>query len=84
MKDTNLKSGSMWGYITALIIAAMLCGTAIFISIQYKDSASIQAQSAKDSASTIKDGLGKLGEGICNGPTSSMFDEPTKKCKYQE
>lgn len=79
MKDTNLKSGTIWGYVTALVIVAMLCGTAIFISMQYKDLASMQAQSTKDSASTIKDGLGELGQGICHAHNSSVG---YSGCKY--
>lgn len=65
-ESTKTKSGIL-GYITAIIIAAMLCGTLVFASIQYREAANIQAQSARDSADTIKSGLNDLGKGICNG-----------------
>lgn len=73
MKDTNLKPGSIFGYITALIIAAMLCGTAIFVSMQYsqaqKDIADTHAQAMKDSADKQSKSLESASEKIGKGLT---------------
>lgn len=69
MKEVKLKIGSLWGFMTAIIIAAMLCGTAVFISMQnnqtQKDIADSQAKAMKESAGEIKQGLGGIGKGIC-------------------
>lgn len=69
MKEIKLNIGGMWGCITAIIIAAMLCGTVVFISMQHNktqwDIANKQVQSAKESADKISEGLGDIGIGIC-------------------
>lgn len=64
MKEVRSKVGGVWSYITAIIIAVMLCGTASFISIQHSQT---QKDIANTQAEAIKDGLSKLGEGICYG-----------------
>lgn len=52
MKEVKLKVGGIWGCITAIVIAAMLCGTVVFVSMQHNrtqwDIANKQAQSAKN------------------------------------
>lgn len=62
MKELKIKIGGLWSCITAIVIAAMLCGTAVFISVQssqtQKDIAEIQAQANKEAA-------GKIGTGTC-------------------
>lgn len=69
MKEINLKIGGVWNCVTAIIITAMLCGTAVYMSIQYsqtqKDITNTQAQTMKDSASKIEQGLKGVGKGIC-------------------
>lgn len=69
MKEIKLKIGGLWACLTAVVIAAMLCGTAVFVSMQYnqtqKDIAESQAKAMKESASEIKQGLGGIGKGIC-------------------
>lgn len=69
MKEIKLKIGGLWDCITAVVIAAMLCGTAVFVSMQYnqtqKDIAESQAKSTKESAAEIRQGLNGIGKGIC-------------------
>lgn len=69
MKELKLRVGSVWSCITAIVIAGMLCGTAIFTSIQYsqtqKDIANTQAQATKDSATKVSKGLSDIGYGVC-------------------
>lgn len=69
MKEIKLKIGGIWSCITAIVIAAMLCGTAVFVSMQYsqtqKDIANSQAQAMKDSAAEIRQGLNGIGKGLC-------------------
>lgn len=68
MNESKLKNSSSIGYIVALIITLLICGTAIFISIYsgqiQKDIANTQAQATKESAKSIEDGLNKTGAGI--------------------
>lgn len=69
MKEIKLKIGGIWSCITAIVIAAMLCGTAVFISMQYnqtqKDIAESQIRAMKESAAEIRQGLNGIGKGIC-------------------
>ena len=69
MKEIKLKVGGMWSCITAIVIAAMLCGTVVFVSMQHNktqwDIANKQAQSAKESADKISEGLSDIGSGVC-------------------
>lgn len=69
MKEIKLKVGDIWSCITAIVIAAMLCGTVVFVSMQYsqtqKDIANTQAQAMKDSANKVSDGLVNIGKGLC-------------------
>ena len=69
MKEIKLKVGGIWGCITAIAIAAMLCSTVIFVSMQNNktqwDIANTQAQATKDSASKVSDGLSNIGRGVC-------------------
>ena len=73
MKEIKLNVGGVWGCITAIVIAAMLCGTVVFVSMQYsqaqKDIANTQAQAMKDSANKVSDGLNNIGKGICQTST---------------
>lgn len=73
MKEIKLKVGGIWSCITAIVIAAMLCGTVVFVSIQYsqtqKDIANTQAQAMKDSANKMSDGLSNIGKGVCQTST---------------
>lgn len=69
MKEIKLKVGGIWSCITAIVIAAMLCGTVVFVSTQQNrtqwDIANKQAQSAKESADKISEGLSDIGSGVC-------------------
>ena len=69
MKELKLKVGGIWGCITAIVIAAMLCGTVIFVSMQNNktqwDIANTQAQAMEDSADKISGGLSNIGRGVC-------------------
>lgn len=69
MKEIKLKIGGLWGCVTAILIAAMLCGTVVFVSMQHNrtqwDIANKQAQSAKESAGKISEGLSDIGSGVC-------------------
>ena len=69
MKEIKLKIGGLWACIAAVVIAAMLCGTAVFISMQYsqtqKDISESQTKAMKESASEIRQGLNGIGKGIC-------------------
>lgn len=69
MKEIKLKIGGLWGCVTAILIAAMLCGTVVFVSMQHNrtqwDIANKQAQSAKESADIISEGLSDIGSGVC-------------------
>ena len=84
MKEVKLKTGNLWSYIIALVITAMLCGTAVFVSMQYsqtqrevisaqKDIANTQAQAMKESASKTSEGLSDIGRGICSTNNSMCF-----------
>jgi hypothetical protein len=74
VKEIKLKVGDIWSCITAIIIGAMLCGTAVFVSIQYNktqwDIVNTQAQAMKESANKINDGLSNIGRGICQAGVS--------------
>ena len=72
MKEVKLKIGGIWGCITAIVIAAMLCGTVVFVSMQYsqtqnevvntqKEIAEKQSQAMKESAEKIGKGLTDIG-----------------------
>ena len=69
VKEVKLKVGGIWSCITAIVIAAMLCGTVVFVSMQHNktqwDIANKQAQSAKESADKISEGLSDIGSGVC-------------------
>lgn len=77
MKEINLKIGGLWAYITIVVVVTMICGTAVFVSIQYsqtqKDIANISAQANKDSAKQISNGLGDIGAGICQARDNNSF-----------
>ena len=81
MKEIKLNIGGIWGCITAIVIAAMLCGTVVFVSMQNNktqwDIANKQAQATQDSANIISEGLNDLGKGICNGHNTSYMG-----CRY--
>lgn len=72
-----MKSNGKWTFITAVVVALIISGSAVFISFQYnqtqKDIANTQAQAQKDSAKQISDGLGDIGVGICQARDSTAF-----------
>lgn len=63
-----MKNG-IWTFITAVVAAVILSGSAIFISTQYnqtqKDIANINAKAQKESAQSI-------GKGICQTSTKQF------------
>lgn len=63
-----MKNG-VWTFITAVVVAVILSGSAIYISMQYnqtqKDVANISAKAQKDSAQSI-------GKGICQTSTKQF------------
>ena len=71
-----MKSG-LWTFVSALVVALLVCGTALFISSQYnqtqKDIAQTQAQAQKESAAKISDGLDKIGKGVCQTGTRQFL-----------
>lgn len=77
MKEVKLKIGILWLSMTAIVTTAMLCGTAVFISMQYnqtqKDIANSQAKAMQDSASKIEWGLKDIGSGICKAGDRQQF-----------
>ena len=77
MKEITLKIGNIWSLITAIIITAMLCATAIFISLQNNktqwDIAENQAKASKESASKITEGLNSIGRGVCKSGNDSVY-----------
>lgn len=77
MKEITLKIGNIWSLITALIITAMICATAIFISLESNktqwDIAENQAKASKESASKITEGLNSIGRGVCKSGNDSVY-----------
>ncbi len=77
MKEITLKIGNIWSLITAILITAMLCATAIFISLQNNktqwDIAENQAKASKESASKITEGLNSIGRGVCKSGNDSVY-----------
>ena len=77
MKKITLKIGNIWSLITAILITAMLCATAIFISLQNNktqwDIAENQAKASKESASKITEGLNSIGRGVCKSGNDSVY-----------
>lgn len=69
MKELKIRIGGIWGCVSAVVIALIISGSAIFISTQYnqtqKEVAEIQAAAEKESAATIKEGLNNIGSGVC-------------------
>ncbi len=63
-EESKPKNSGLWTFITAVVVALMVSGTAVFVSIQYNQT---QKDIANTQAEAIKDGLSKLGEGICYG-----------------
>lgn len=72
VKEVKLNAGGIWSCITAIVIAAMLCGTVVFVSMQYsqtqknvvnaqKEIAEKQSQAMKESADKISKGLTDIG-----------------------
>lgn len=66
MKEITLKIGNVWTHITAILITIMLCGTAIFISLQYNQS---QKNNAEAQVQAIKEAGQNIGNGICKTST---------------
>ena len=77
MKEITLKIGNIWSLITAIIITAMLCATAVFISLQSNktqwDIAENQAKATRESANKITEGLESIGRGVCNSGNDSVY-----------
>lgn len=63
------KSNGVWTFITAMVVALIVSGSAVFISLQYnqsqKDIANINAKAKTQSAKSI-------GEGICQTSTKQF------------
>lgn len=63
-----MKNG-LWTFITAVVVALIVSGTAIFISLQYnqtqKDISESQTKAMQGSAAEIRQGLNGIGNGIC-------------------
>jgi hypothetical protein len=77
MKEITLKIGNIWSLITAIIITAMLCATAVFISLQSNktqwDIAENQAKATRESANKITEGLESIGRGVCKSGNDSVY-----------
>lgn len=77
MREIMLKIGNIWSLLTLILITAMICGTAIFIAMQYNktqwDIAQSRVNSSKYSADKISSGLSKIGVGICRTGDNSVF-----------
>ncbi len=63
------KSNGIWTFITVVVVALIVSGSAVFISLQYnqtqKDIANIDAKAKTTSAKSI-------GEGICQTSTKQF------------
>lgn len=68
VKEVKLNIGGIWGCITAIIVAAMLCGTAVFVSMQYsqtqKDVVNAQKEIADKQSQAMKESAEKIGKGL--------------------
>lgn len=68
MKEVKLKVGGIWSCITAIVIAAMLCGTVVFVSMQYsqtqKDIVNAQKEIADKQSQAMKESAEKIGKGL--------------------
>lgn len=68
MKEVKLKVGGIWGCITAIVIAAMLCGTVVFVSMQYsqtqKEVVNTQKEIAEKQSQAMKESAEKIGKGL--------------------
>lgn len=77
MKEITLKVGNIWSLLTAIVITAMLCGSAIYISMQVNktqwDISQNQANATKESADKISNGLDELGKGVCRSGNTSVY-----------
>ena len=62
MKEIHLRIGNKWGLLTSILIVAMLCGTAIFITLQLSDT---QKSVANTQAEATKQAGKSIGEGVC-------------------
>lgn len=55
------KSNGIWTFLTALVVALIVSGSAVFISLQYnqsqKDIANINAKAKTEAAKSIGDGI---------------------------
>lgn len=68
MKEVKLKVGGIWSCITAIVIAAMLCGTVVFASMQYsqtqRDVVNAQKEIADKQSQAMKESAEKIGKGL--------------------
>ena len=68
VKEVKLKVGGIWSCITAIVIAAMLCGTVVFVSMQYsqtqKDIVNAQKEIADKQSQAMKESAEKIGKGL--------------------
>lgn len=77
MKEITLKVGNIWSLLTAIVITAMVCGSAIYISMQFNktqwDISQNQANATKEAADKISNGLDELGKGVCRSGSTSVY-----------
>ena len=71
MKEIKLNIGGLWGYITAIIVALIISGSAVFISTRYNETqkaiANTQAEAEKEAAKSAADGMRDAGKSIRRG-----------------
>ena len=70
MKEITLKIGSIWSLITAIIITAMLCATAIFISLENNKT---QWDIAETQSAATKEAAKDIGSGICRSGNDMVY-----------
>lgn len=70
MKEITLKVGNVWTMITAIIVTAILCGSAIYIAMQFNktqwDIANTQAEATKQAGRDIGSGVCRSGSSFCD------------------
>jgi cell division protein FtsL len=63
------KSNGIWTFITAVTVAVILSGSAIYISMQYNQT---QKDIANTSAKAQKEAAQSIGKGICETSTKQF------------
>lgn len=69
MKELKIKIGGVWSLVTAVLITAMLCASAVYISTQHNQT---QRDVAETQADAIKQAGGDVGRGLCNTSTKTF------------